>query len=215
MHVVFFTTLHWSATHHKPAISFNSVRVRLTAISRPAPSQPGTLTGGSTGTEKAIQAKPSARKPVKVKKRAGKKGKKTRVASRTGPSSSVLDILKEIGEGGASTSSSSIFSSLTAGGAEARSTSGESSIDSAVWSRYADSVWRLVHSRWRPPPGEGEEAVIVVVLNPDGSIKQVYVEKSSGFVSYDSRALEAVRKSAPFPPPPGGQSVELAFRFIR
>ncbi len=58
------------------------------------------------------------------------------------------------------------------------------------------------------------QAILVVKVMSDGEIADVWFEKKSGNRYLDESAYKAVRKSAPFPPLPGGEpSRELRLRF--
>lgn len=50
--------------------------------------------------------------------------------------------------------------------------------------------------------GQEGQPVVRIVLNTAGQITQVVVEESSGSAILDAAALDIVRRSGPFPPPP-------------
>lgn len=66
---------------------------------------------------------------------------------------------------------------------------------------YLQLVQGKVHSRWAAPHNsqEGQIAVIVFEIMPDGRLAKASVEKTSGNVSYDLAALRAVTEASPFP----------------
>jgi TonB family protein len=62
-------------------------------------------------------------------------------------------------------------------------------------------------------------------IRRDGSLGFVEVTRSSGYAVYDKQAADAVRRAAPFPPPPdhgttgrpiaeGGIAVRLQFNYV-
>jgi protein TonB len=51
----------------------------------------------------------------------------------------------------------------------------------------------------RSSPGT---SVIFFALDENGNILHVAIEKASGFPDIDAQTMEAVRRAAPFPPPP-------------
>ena len=73
----------------------------------------------------------------------------------------------------------------------------------------------------RSPPGfvDQGDGVVGFTLFPDGSVGGVAVIESSGSAVLDARAVEIIRLSAPFPPPPtrlsaaAGFPVRIPFRF--
>ena len=44
--------------------------------------------------------------------------------------------------------------------------------------------------------------IVTFMVRLDGSIKDVYIKKSSGYSILDNNVIRAVKKAAPFPPPP-------------
>jgi periplasmic protein TonB len=62
---------------------------------------------------------------------------------------------------------------------------------------------RTTHGRLKKP------AVVVFWIDPHGDLVHYALERTSGFPAYDAAAVSAVRKAAPFPPPPDGQSIGL------
>lgn len=50
--------------------------------------------------------------------------------------------------------------------------------------------------------GQEGQPIVRIVLNTSGQITQVIVEESSGSAILDAAAIDIVRKSGPFPPPP-------------
>lgn len=85
---------------------------------------------------------------------------------------------------------------------------------------YTNVVSAKVHNNWSIPPELKPRGNIVTVIEikimRDGSLAYAGFEKRSGNSFYDESAMKAVRKSAPFPPLPGGFSdniMEIGIRF--
>ena len=45
-------------------------------------------------------------------------------------------------------------------------------------------------------------AIFILTIEPNGTLKDIVLDTSSGATEYDSIALEAIKKTAPFEPPP-------------
>ncbi|MGA1864154.1 MAG: energy transducer TonB [bacterium] len=71
---------------------------------------------------------------------------------------------------------------------------------------YAAKIYHLIKSNWTiqtfPKDMENVEAILVIRLNPKGELADVRLEKTSGFNHYDESIIRAIKKTAPFPPPP-------------
>ena len=76
---------------------------------------------------------------------------------------------------------------------------------------YAGQI--LVHLNSKDPVAVSIEgwARVSFVINPDGSLGAVYVIDGSGSLQVESAAKTQVRRGAPFPRPPGGESRLLTF----
>ena len=103
------------------------------------------------------------------------------------------------------------------GNRPARTTSGEIA---AKTNDYANFVSSKVHNNWSIPPElkpRGKiETMIEIKIMRDGSLAYAGFEKRSGNSFYDESAMKAVKKSAPFPPLPGGfpdNIMEIGIRF--
>ncbi len=88
--------------------------------------------------------------------------------------------------------------------------------------RGVSQHWRAVDEyRRRDPSGNiygfrSRITVLSVTLNPDGSLKNVEVQKSSGVDFLDREAMSAFQRAEPFPNPPKGlvgPSGEISFPF--
>jgi TonB family protein len=61
------------------------------------------------------------------------------------------------------------------------------------------------------------ETVVVITINRDGKIKEMWVEKRSGNALYDQMAIRAIKKAEPLPPIPkelGENTLEIGIRFL-
>lgn len=67
---------------------------------------------------------------------------------------------------------------------------------------------RILRAR-RELPRARALAVVDLRINPQGGIASVSIHKSSGNADFDSLALNHVRRSGPFPPPPRGARTRL------
>jgi protein TonB len=84
---------------------------------------------------------------------------------------------------------------------------------------YQQKTYKKVASSWRRPadtPKPGSRAVVIAVIQKDGSISEPVLHYKSGSGTWDAAALDAVRKAAPFDPLPKAYSrpsVEVHFHF--
>ncbi len=92
-------------------------------------------------------------------------------------------------------------------------------VASSLLGFYGDRVKETISRNWvfsEAIKTQGLETRLMVVVNRDGSIVDLRVEKTSGNAVFDESALRAVRKSAPLPPLPQVISyprVEIGIRF--
>ena len=78
---------------------------------------------------------------------------------------------------------------------------------------YAKAVMKKVRSTKRKS-GAGKGLVVVgFSIGKDGSLAGVQVLQGSGNARLDKMALEHIRRSAPFPPPPEGAKRDYAWEF--
>ncbi len=79
---------------------------------------------------------------------------------------------------------------------------------------YAKAVMKKVRAT-KKQPGAGKGQVLVgFTIAGDGSLSLVKVLKSSGNAQLDQIALDHIRRSSPFPPPPEGAGSSFSFEFI-
>ncbi len=83
---------------------------------------------------------------------------------------------------------------------------------------YYDTLWNKLKDSW-VLPGQADYSgmitVVSVIIGSDGKLLDLSIEKGSGNGFFDASTLRAIRKSAPFPPLPGGYEggLEIGFRF--
>ena len=85
---------------------------------------------------------------------------------------------------------------------------------------YLSLIWARVKGNWTLPPAlmpkENVETIIAVRISRSGALEHIEFEKSSGNRYFDDSALNAVKKSTPFPPLPSyifGKQMEIGIRF--
>jgi colicin import membrane protein len=92
-------------------------------------------------------------------------------------------------------------------------------VASSLLGFYGDRVKETISRNWvfsEAIRTQGLETRVMVVINREGGIMELRVEKSSGNTIFDESAIRAVRKSAPLPPLPQVISypkVEISLRF--
>jgi len=85
---------------------------------------------------------------------------------------------------------------------------------------YIALVWARVKGNWTLPqalmPKDSVETIIAVKISRSGALDSIGFEKRSGYQYFDDSALNAVKKSTPFPPLPShiaGNYIEIGIRF--
>lgn len=91
---------------------------------------------------------------------------------------------------------------------------------SAQRNEYLSIIWSRVKRNWTLPsalmPKENVESIIDVKISRSGAVEYIGFEKRSGNRYFDDSAINAVKKSIPFPPPPyyfSGNHMEIGIRF--
>ena len=102
--------------------------------------------------------------------------------------------------------------------AVAKSSEPQTGSESAEVKRYLAVLQAKVASQWKTEPGsEGQSCIVLAHIDSDGNLQATEIRKSSGNMQFDTRALNAVLRSAPFPiPPPEADRATLKrvpFRF--
>jgi TonB family protein len=71
----------------------------------------------------------------------------------------------------------------------------------ADFDQYLDQAKKRVESMWKyPAKSENLQATVKFNLDRAGRVSELKITRSSGRDDFDTSALEAVRKSSPFPP---------------
>lgn len=95
--------------------------------------------------------------------------------------------------------------------------------------RYSDffkALKNAVGAHWHPTTllrqkdptgnlfgGVSRYTLVSVTLGPDGTLRDIQVTKSCGVDFLDEEAVQAFKRSQPFPPPPAGLLTDNAFQF--
>lgn len=117
---------------------------------------------------------------------------------------------KATGQGGASGGSE---------GSPTGSTDGSGRVASALLGMYGSRVKEAINREWAVPDmvkPQGLEARLVVVVNREGKLLDLRIEKRSGNSLFDESAIRAVRKASPLPALPEVitfPKVEIDIRF--
>ncbi len=114
------------------------------------------------------------------------------------------------GQGGASGGSE---------GSPSGSVDGSGRVASALLGMYGNRVKEAINREWAMPETlkpHGLEARLIVVVNRDGKVLDLRVEKSSGNSLFDESAVRAVRRASPLPALPpviADPTMDIAIRF--
>lgn len=82
--------------------------------------------------------------------------------------------------------------------------------------RYFGVVQERVKGFWVIPDtlsAEDLETVVIIEIDREGHVVKWRFERSSGNPSFDQSAMRAITKATPFPPPPGGGTIEIGLVF--
>lgn len=82
---------------------------------------------------------------------------------------------------------------------------------------YVSITAKQLYKNWNPPKsGRNTQAIVIVSINPDGSIKAYHFAKSSGDDATDRSILVAIKKNVPFDkfPQIAKNSSSLDFQFV-
>jgi len=85
-----------------------------------------------------------------------------------------------------------------------------------IFNLYLAQLERRIRSFWVIPQGfldRDISAVIRVKIDPTGKLLEAEVERASGNPIFDRSVLQAVYKAEPYPPPPGGRTMEVGLVF--
>ncbi len=83
---------------------------------------------------------------------------------------------------------------------------------------YLSILWGLIVPGVRIPENieaahQHREGIAVFTVDIKGNLSRIEIRKSSGLPELDAAAIEAVRRAAPFPPPPRGLVYPINFQF--
>ena len=83
---------------------------------------------------------------------------------------------------------------------------------------YLSTLWGLIVPGMRIPERIKEnhlrgDGLLVFNVDIKGNLTRIGIQQSSGFADLDAEALAAVRRAAPFPPPPRGLTYSISFSF--
>ncbi len=72
-------------------------------------------------------------------------------------------------------------------------------VSSRIWTNYVDTVQQAIAEKWKPKGFlQSYYTMVVFEVNPDGSLRRIELDKSSGNKSFDAFALDTVKLAAPF-----------------
>lgn len=152
----------------------------------------------------SARAKPAARTPAKTPEEA--KGR--RVA--TGEEIRAGSAVAETGAAGSS------FGLATGGGG----TGGYLDVGNFCCPEYLETMRQLIERNWRPSQGVAGTAQVKFVIQRNGALTDVELEKRSGFFALDTAALRAIAVTKQLPPLPSAftedyLTVHLVFQYQR
>lgn len=83
---------------------------------------------------------------------------------------------------------------------------------------YLSTLWGLIVPGMRVPDRIREnhlrgEGVLLFNVDIKGNLTRIGIQQSSGLADLDAAAIAAVRRAAPFPPPPRGLTYSISFSF--
>ncbi len=89
----------------------------------------------------------------------------------------------------------------------------ESGAKEYALSNYFDKIVREIRQQWAYPEAWGKnlEAIVLVSIMRDGTVKINRIEKSSGNLLFDGSVVKAIIKASPVTPPP--YEMEQSLRF--
>jgi protein TonB len=160
-----------------------------TAEIQPEPEQPQEVVTPAPKPKPMVQEKP---KPVE-KKRPPKKTAGSRGEGQQ-------DSQRGVAEGTSQAQSDS----------NSRAAGNNSGIGTAATANYTGKVRSRIRRAIRQPRGVQGSVVVTFSVSGSGSLTSARVSRGSGVPEIDQLALDAVRRAAPFSPPPGGQSMTMS-----
>ena len=90
-----------------------------------------------------------------------------------------------------------------------------------ILNEYYSMIWARIKGSWTLPENLVKEMVdlktiIVIIIERDGKVKQIWFEEKSGDAPYDRSAIRAIKKAEPLPILPkelGENVLEVGIRF--
>ncbi len=156
---------------------------------QPKPEQPEEVVTPKPKAKVTVQEKP---KPVEKKrppqKTAGDKGEGQQTSTRG------------VAEGNSSAQSDN----------SSQAANGNNGVGTAATANYTGKVRSRIRRAIRQPRGVEGSVVVTFSVSGSGSLTSARVSRGSGVPEIDQLALDAVRRAAPFSPPPGGQAMTMS-----
>ena len=86
---------------------------------------------------------------------------------------------------------------------------------------YYSRIWARIKGAWTIPENLSKEvvdleAILIVIIERDGTIQKWWFEKKSGHPAYDQTVVRAIMKADPLPPIPkdfSENTIEIGLRF--
>lgn len=107
-------------------------------------------------------------------------------------------------------------------GQEQQAIAGRGTISNRImeirYKTYYGTIWEIIRDAWIIPQGipieDGMETILGIVIEKQGRITDITIEKSSGNQAFDDSAIRAIEKSSPLPPIPGEEeNLPVGIRF--
>lgn len=160
-----------------------------TAEVQPEPEQPEEVVTPTPKPKETTQEKP---KPVEKKR----PPKKTAGSQGEGQQNSQ----RGVAEGNSSVQSDN----------NSQAANGNNGVGTAATANYTGKVRSRIRRAIRQPRGVQGSVVVTFSVNGGGGLTSARVSRGSGVPEIDQLALDAVRRAAPFSPPPGGQAMTMS-----
>ena len=90
---------------------------------------------------------------------------------------------------------------------------GNNGVGTAATANYTGKIRSRIRRAIRKPRGVEGSVVVTFSVSGSGSLTSARVSRGSGVPEIDQLALDAVRRAAPFRPPPGGQAMTMSAPF--
>ncbi|MBY3383433.1 energy transducer TonB family protein [Rhizobium laguerreae] len=87
---------------------------------------------------------------------------------------------------------------------------GNNGVGTAATANYKGKIRSRIRRAIRTPRGVEGSVVVTFSVNGGGGLTSARISRGSGVPEIDQLALDAVRRAAPFSPPPGGQAMTMS-----